>query len=357
MSKKTRKIAALVAVILVATVLFGVPAIAQNLSKTIEVFYRDIKIYINGDLIIPKDATGKIVEPFIYEGTTYLPIRAISEAFGMTAEWDGETNSAYLGGSIPKEITEVTVSTAEELIAALGSNKRIFLEEGTYNLTAVSPSYINNPSVYFQEIYDGPELQLDGIHNLTIQGIGNSPSEIVVEPRYSFVMNFINCSNISIESIKAGHTEGGYCTGGVFSFENSSGIQINDTQMYGCGTIGLSLLRVSDMKVTDSVIYECTYGIMYVGYSSDILFKDCVFRDNTGFIMVDIGQTNGFTIDFCQFLRNSTDYDFDPMFSISQSENVVIKNSKFADNKIDILVEPDKSVFDDSNTFENNKFD
>ena len=45
--------------------------LAQNLNKEIEVIYRDIKIYVDDEIIIPKDAVGRTIEPFIYEGATY----------------------------------------------------------------------------------------------------------------------------------------------------------------------------------------------------------------------------------------------------------------------------------------------
>ena len=359
MNKKTKRIIVGLFAVLLVTIVLGTPVLAQNLSKTINVFYRDIKIYVDGDLIIPKDAAGRIVEPFIYEGTTYLPVRAISEALGKTVEWDGASNSVYIGESIPQDIVEVTVSTAEELIAALGSNKKILLEEGIYNLTTANPSNINNSLVSFIEAYDGPELTLNGVHNLTIQGAGDKQSEIIIEPRYAWVMNFKNCSNIYLSNLHVGHTEGGYCEGGVFAFESSSGIKIEDTLMYGCGTYGLSLSEVSDMSVVNSSIYECTYGIMMVHNSSDISFKSCEFRDNTGFIMVEVGGTSGFTIDSCSFRGNINDslYFPDPMFSIYQSDNVTIKNTLFEDNKAEKLIEQEGVKFDASNTFKNNSFD
>jgi len=50
-------------------------------------------ILINGNKLVPKDANGNIVEPFLKDGTTYLPIRAIGEAFGKNVSWDGETQT------------------------------------------------------------------------------------------------------------------------------------------------------------------------------------------------------------------------------------------------------------------------
>jgi len=357
MNKHPKRIAAMFAVIIAAAIVYVTPALAQNIGKTIDVVYRDIKIYIDGNLIVPQDATGKIVEPFIYNGTTYLPLRAVGEALGKPVQWDGASNSVFIGETLSQEVTDITVGSAQELVAALGSNRRILLKEGVYNLTAVDPAVINDTSVSYQEIYDGPELLLDGIHNLTIQGAADNKSEIVIDPRYAFVMNFKNCSDINISDVKAGHTEGGYCLGGVFSFENSSGIQIDDAQMYGCGTIGLNLLRATDIKVTNSSIYDCSYGIMTVDYSANVSFDNCVFRDNRGFTMVIVGHTSGFSVENCQFLRNEADYTDDPMFSISQSENVSVKNTEFADNRAYKLIGEDDITFDASNTFENNSFD
>ena len=72
-------------------------AFAAPIEQTITAFYNDIKIYIDGVLIMPKDVNGNKVEPFIYNGTTYLPVRSVGEAFGKSVSWDGNTNSVYIG--------------------------------------------------------------------------------------------------------------------------------------------------------------------------------------------------------------------------------------------------------------------
>ena len=48
-------------------------------SKTIMASYNNVKIYIDQKLMTPKDVNGNVVEPFIYNGTTYIPIRAVGE--------------------------------------------------------------------------------------------------------------------------------------------------------------------------------------------------------------------------------------------------------------------------------------
>lgn len=66
-------------------------------TQTIQVSFDQIKIAVDGNIITPKDASGNVVEPFIYNGTTYLPIRAIGEAIGKSVSWDQAAKTAYLG--------------------------------------------------------------------------------------------------------------------------------------------------------------------------------------------------------------------------------------------------------------------
>lgn len=57
--------------------------------------------------ITPKDTNGKVVEPFIVDGTTYLPIRAVSEALGKDVYWNGQTNTVYINEN-PAAVPEPT---------------------------------------------------------------------------------------------------------------------------------------------------------------------------------------------------------------------------------------------------------
>lgn len=84
-----------------AVVVGGTLVFAEPVKQNIEAVYNDIKIVIHGEQITPKDGDGNIVNPFIYDGTTYLPIRAVSEALGETVDWDGSTNTVYIGTERP----------------------------------------------------------------------------------------------------------------------------------------------------------------------------------------------------------------------------------------------------------------
>lgn len=82
-------------IIIGATLTTGI-AIAKTGTENLEAWYANIQILINGTKIQPKDANGNIVEPFIVDGTTYLPIRAVGEALGKEVYWDSETNTVSL---------------------------------------------------------------------------------------------------------------------------------------------------------------------------------------------------------------------------------------------------------------------
>lgn len=75
----------------------GSGASASNAKKTVSISYKDIKICIDGQMVTPKDANGKVVEPFILDGTTYLPVRAVGSAFGKEVDYDGATHTVYIG--------------------------------------------------------------------------------------------------------------------------------------------------------------------------------------------------------------------------------------------------------------------
>ena len=74
----------------------ALPSAAATLFKTIEV-YTGVNLYMDDVNFIPTDVNGKAVDAFIYQGTTYLPVRAISNLLGVNVNWDGSTHSVYLG--------------------------------------------------------------------------------------------------------------------------------------------------------------------------------------------------------------------------------------------------------------------
>ncbi len=95
---KKQNILSFLAGVLAAATLAGLaqPALATLSSKTIEVL-TGVDIYVDGVEMKPTDANGKAVETFVYNGTTYVPLRAVSQSLGYNVNWDGANQRAYIG--------------------------------------------------------------------------------------------------------------------------------------------------------------------------------------------------------------------------------------------------------------------
>ena len=89
-----KKVAALTLLIAIA---LSTTALASTLSKkTIDV-YTGVEIYVDGVAMQPTDSEGKPVETFIYNGTTYVPLRAVSQSLNYAVNWDGANRRVYIG--------------------------------------------------------------------------------------------------------------------------------------------------------------------------------------------------------------------------------------------------------------------
>ena len=80
-----------------AALVMSMPFASALTQKNITV-ERGVTVYVDDQKLNPGDANGNSVEPMLYNGTTYLPIRAVSAALNVPIAWDGTTSSAYLGG-------------------------------------------------------------------------------------------------------------------------------------------------------------------------------------------------------------------------------------------------------------------
>ena len=73
--------------ILTAVVVGGVTVGYAKVAQT------SIPVTVDGKQLVTEK------EPFIYDGTTYLPVRAVGEAVGKTVGWDGKTNTVTLSST------------------------------------------------------------------------------------------------------------------------------------------------------------------------------------------------------------------------------------------------------------------
>ncbi|SCG81805.1 copper amine oxidase domain-containing protein [Proteiniborus sp. DW1] len=78
-----KKKAVIVTTVLALTMFLTSVAFAQGTYKNLKAWFGDIKIFVNNQLV------QMDVKPFIVDGTTYVPVRAISNIFNKDIKWDG----------------------------------------------------------------------------------------------------------------------------------------------------------------------------------------------------------------------------------------------------------------------------
>ena len=82
---------------LVLTVLIAALCVTATATSKRSIQVEDgIGITLNGARFTPRDAAGKQVPVFLYNGTTYVPVRAISEAMGMDVSFNSATRTVQL---------------------------------------------------------------------------------------------------------------------------------------------------------------------------------------------------------------------------------------------------------------------
>lgn len=81
--------------VLVTALLAGaaLPAIAAGASIWVDT---GVKVYVNDAPIDAGDTHGN-PDAFIYNGTTYVAVAAVSKSLGENVKWEGNTKSVYIG--------------------------------------------------------------------------------------------------------------------------------------------------------------------------------------------------------------------------------------------------------------------
>ncbi|WP_276352302.1 hypothetical protein [Cohnella caldifontis] len=79
---------------------------AANLDPIKAFFNKGVSFVLNGERWQPKDASGKTLNAIYYNGTNYLPARAIAEALKIPIDFDATNQIIYIGGK-PGEKTPI----------------------------------------------------------------------------------------------------------------------------------------------------------------------------------------------------------------------------------------------------------
>ena len=76
----------------------AVPTFGATIRTADAQLRSDFTIVVNGDEVDFKTSSGDAVYPILYEGTTYLPLRAIGELMGKNVNWDEKNKVITISG-------------------------------------------------------------------------------------------------------------------------------------------------------------------------------------------------------------------------------------------------------------------
>ena len=130
-------------------------------NRTIQV-EDGIKITLNGSAMTPRDATGKEVPVFLYNGTTYVPARAISEALGLNVSFNSATRTVALTSKNAGTTTGTTTGTGTAASGYITAERAKEIALADAGLSASSVVFIraqqdweDGRAVYEVEFYSG----------------------------------------------------------------------------------------------------------------------------------------------------------------------------------------------------------
>ncbi|WP_010247647.1 stalk domain-containing protein [Acetivibrio cellulolyticus] len=307
-----------------------------------------------------KPKSGGIVKVILIKtGKKYYSINLFLKNSELASTYKADSDLIMNNIKVNTGYKEITVSNVQELLDSIGSNRKIILKPGRYNLSEYGNYDVSdNRHIKWVDTYDGKELIIYDVNNLTIESKDYKETEISIETYYSDVLSFKFSKGITLNNITMGHyPDKGYCAGDVASFDYCSDISINNCDFYGCGTYGISAIDVNNMLVSGSIIRDCSYGIMDLGYCKSINFENNIFKDNEELCMVNMCRCEDILFKACSFTNNKSSSTYScNMFELERCGIIYINDSNFIDNKLQSLKNKDSEIIFNNCTFKNNAF-
>lgn len=159
---RKEKIKGLVLGLIIGAMITGGTTLALNASTLYDVITDGVSIVVDGKKLNPTDANGNEVQPMIYNGTTYLPVRTVANALGKAVYWDGPNYTVYLGemdGKLEyptvylKDMTNIAAGSDSKVMTLATANSNF--QEQQNNITYFYTQDENERNL------DGPEFLLN----------------------------------------------------------------------------------------------------------------------------------------------------------------------------------------------------
>ncbi len=254
------------------------------------------------------------------------------------------------------------VSTMEQLINAIGPNTSIEVTPGEYEI-AITPeieeAVNSNPYVTFLDVpVYGNGLKIINVKNLRIKKLTDDSGVVHIFTRKEELTVLIlgNVENFVLDGVMMGHNPASnFCFANVIDVYDSKDVSIYNTDLYGSGLFGIQLNFVEGFEMVNSIIRECTYEIVDITDSNNVMFKDSRFHYNgilNQIIIVDSQVSfDNMSIKYNEALENEG-----ALFHVLGSD-VTLRNSVVKENQAKYFELVKDSVdYDDSNEIDWEQF-
>lgn len=209
----SKRLKGIISGLLVAALLAGGGIYAKIATQKLEVNYVNVKVYKDNILYTLKDQKGNTIEPFIYNGTTYLPVRAVAELAGLEVSWDNSTKSVYLYDNTSAQnqaLVAVCKAYESDNCIFYDVDEHFTMGDTQYNSGIVSAAYLTSAHAKFnlQKKYKSLDVTVghkggyeDTTKTVTFVVDGKNIGTITIAPNSKpqrYTVNLFNGSDLKI---------------------------------------------------------------------------------------------------------------------------------------------------------------
>lgn len=180
-----------------ATGVFAATPVGNKFVQAI--LAQDTKVKLNGNLVALKDANGKILNPINYDGSIYLPVRAVADLVNLPVNYNSKDKEVLLGTENKKVYIESSQIDLRPSYFMFSRNNLVF------NGIEFKSGLINaNDKYSFRYDWGNPKIKL-GNNASKIGGYLYVSEHLLSEKEYNFIIrNTDNGEVLFTKTLKAG---------------------------------------------------------------------------------------------------------------------------------------------------------
>lgn len=188
----------IVVLLLVCVLILGGKIVFSNSITSITAQINPaINYTLDGEKFVPRDMDGSVMDTIIYNGRSYVPLRAIAEALDIAVDWEGSTSTIILGEREGKGQSlfsmnfktiggylDIQKTTESKFLTFTAGAQNVAFEEGIFFENTSPFNFRNNDGLIFntnkkyQKLYLKTFIHKDTDPNVEIEIFGDNDVRI-----------------------------------------------------------------------------------------------------------------------------------------------------------------------------------